>query len=203
MGGWCSGDAISSVERFEPRNNEWRMVSPMLKRRCGVGVAVLNNLLYAVGGHDGQSYLNSIERFESSMCLRSLQIHSKFIFGCVMFMCYHLPCRYDPQTNQWSSDVAPTTSCRTSVGVAVLDGFLYAVGGQDGVSCLNYVEKYDPESNKWSKVANMTTRRLGVGVAVLNGCLYAVGGSDGTSPLNTGQLFYKLVRHAGNLARLL
>ena len=79
------------------------------------------------------------------------------------------------------------------MGVAVLDGFLYAVGGQDGVSCLNYVEKYDPESNKWSKVANMTTRRLGVGVAVLNGCLYAVGGSDGTSPLNTGQLFYKLV----------
>jgi hypothetical protein len=38
--------------------------------------------------------------------------------------------RYDPQTNQWSSDVAPTSSCRTSVGVAVLEGYLYAVGGQ-------------------------------------------------------------------------
>lgn len=38
------------------------MVAPMSKRRCGVGVAVLNDLLYAVGGHDGQSYLNSIER---------------------------------------------------------------------------------------------------------------------------------------------
>ncbi len=49
--------------------------------------------------------------------------------------------RYDPQTNQWSCDVAPTTSCRTSVGVAVLDGYLYAVGGQDGVQCLNHVER--------------------------------------------------------------
>lgn len=49
--------------------------------------------------------------------------------------------RYDPQTNQWCSEVAPTTSCRTSVGVAVLDGALYAVGGQDGVQCLNHVEK--------------------------------------------------------------
>ena len=38
------------------------MVAPMSKRRCGVGVSVLNDLLYAVGGHDGQSYLNSIER---------------------------------------------------------------------------------------------------------------------------------------------
>jgi len=37
--------------------------------------------------------------------------------------------------------VAPTSSCRTSVGVAVLDNHLYAVGGQDGVSCLSYVEK--------------------------------------------------------------
>jgi hypothetical protein len=40
---------------------------------------------------------------------------------------------------------APTTSCRTSVGVAVLDGYLYAVGGQDGVQCLNHVERYDPK----------------------------------------------------------
>lgn len=80
---------FASVERFDPQTNEWKMVAPMSKRRCGVGVAVLFELLYAVGGHDGQSYLNSIER-------------------------------YDPQTNQWSCDVAPTTSCRTSVGVAVL-----------------------------------------------------------------------------------
>lgn len=39
------------------------MVAPMSKRRCGVGVVVLCDLLYAVGGHDGQSYLNSIERW--------------------------------------------------------------------------------------------------------------------------------------------
>lgn len=62
VGGWCSGDAIASVEKFDPQNMEWKMVAPMSKRRCGVGVAVLNDLLYAVGGHDGQSYLNSIER---------------------------------------------------------------------------------------------------------------------------------------------
>lgn len=35
-----------------------------------------------------------------------------------------------------------TKTCRTSVGVAVNDGYLYAVGGQDGVSCLNIVERY-------------------------------------------------------------
>lgn len=49
--------------------------------------------------------------------------------------------RFDPATNQWSCDVAPTSTCRTSVGVAVLDGFLYAVGGQDGINCLDVVER--------------------------------------------------------------
>jgi hypothetical protein len=49
---------------FDPTTNEWKAVAPMSKRRCGVGVAVLNNLLYAVGGHDGVSYLNSVERYK-------------------------------------------------------------------------------------------------------------------------------------------
>ncbi|EFX61083.1 hypothetical protein DAPPUDRAFT_70198, partial [Daphnia pulex] len=66
-----------------------------------------------------------------------------------------------------------------------LYGYLYDVGGQDGVSCLNYVERYDPKENKWSEVASMNTRRLVVAVAVLGGFLYAVSGSDDQIPLNT------------------
>lgn len=41
VGGWCSGDAINSVEMYDPQTNEWKMVAAMQKRRCGVGVAVL------------------------------------------------------------------------------------------------------------------------------------------------------------------
>ncbi|TPP62738.1 Ring canal kelch protein [Fasciola gigantica] len=62
VGGWCSGDAIASAEHYDPRTHEWHLVAPMHKRRCGVGVGVVNDLLYAVGGHDGHSYLNSVER---------------------------------------------------------------------------------------------------------------------------------------------
>ncbi len=76
MGGWCSGDAISSVERYDPQTNEWRMVASMSKRRCGVGVSVLDDLLYAVGGHDGSSYLNSVER--CGMITRTLSFFSIF-----------------------------------------------------------------------------------------------------------------------------
>ncbi|KAK6042656.1 kelch repeat protein, partial [Cooperia oncophora] len=37
----------------------------MSERREGVGAAVLDNLLYAVGGRDGWTYLNSVERYHS------------------------------------------------------------------------------------------------------------------------------------------
>ena len=36
----------------------------MSKRRCGVGVGVVEDCMYAVGGHDGNNYLNSVERFD-------------------------------------------------------------------------------------------------------------------------------------------
>lgn len=48
--------------------------------------------------------------------------------------------------------------------------------------------RYDPQTNRWAKVAPMSTKRLGVAVAVLGSYLYAMGGSDGTSPLNTGKI---------------
>ena len=56
--------------------------------------------------------------------------------------------------------------CRSTHDVAVVHGILYAVGGNDGSSSLNSVEKYEPKSNKWTTVESMSTRRSSVGVVV-------------------------------------
>lgn len=44
-------------------------------------------------------------------------------------------------------------------------GKLYAVGGYDGASrqCLSTVEEYNPVSNQWGYMADMSTRRSGAG----------------------------------------
>ena len=44
--------------------------------------------------------------------------------------------RYDPKENKWGK-VAPMTTRRLGVAVAVLGGFLYAIGGSDGQCPLN------------------------------------------------------------------
>lgn len=47
--------------RYDPERDQWQLVAPMLTRRIGVGVAVINRLLYAVGGFDGANRLSSCE----------------------------------------------------------------------------------------------------------------------------------------------
>ena len=71
-----------------------------------------------------------------------------------------LPYRFDPQTSQWKF-VAPNNSPRSTLGCAVLDGKLYAVGGRDGSSCLSSVEVYDPHTDKWTIAAPLLKRRAG------------------------------------------
>jgi N-acetylneuraminic acid mutarotase len=53
------------------------------------------------------------------------------------------------------------STSRSTVGVAVLDGKLYAVGGRDGCSCLSSAEVYDPHTNKWTMISSMRHRRGG------------------------------------------
>ena len=41
------------------------MVAPISSPRDAVGVCVLGDRLYAVGGYDGQQYLNDVEAYDA------------------------------------------------------------------------------------------------------------------------------------------
>ncbi|XP_078263559.1 kelch-like protein 20 isoform X2 [Rhinoraja longicauda] len=204
VGGWCSGDAISSVERYDPQTNEWRMVASMSKRRCGVGVSVLDDLLYAVGGHDGSSYLNSVERFDpkenkwarvASMSTRRLGVAVAVLGGFLYAVGgsdgtspLNTVERYSPQENRWHT-IAPMGTRRKHLGCSVYQDMIYAVGGRDDTTELSSAERFNPRTNQWSPVVAMTSRRSGVGLAVVNGQLMAVGGFDGTTYLKTIEVY--------------
>lgn len=56
---------------------------------------------------------------------------------------------------------------RTTHEVVETEGYLYAIGGNDGSSSLSTVERYDPRHNKWMLVTSMTLRRSSIGATVL------------------------------------
>lgn len=93
---------------------------------------------------------------------------------------------YDPVSNTWSTK-APMPTPRGQLGVAAVDGILYAVGGADiQEGALDVVESYDPSTDAWTTVAPLPEARSDLGVGVIKGKLYAVGGDFGRGNPVTG-----------------
>uniref|UniRef100_A0A1I8FVP9 BTB domain-containing protein n=1 Tax=Macrostomum lignano TaxID=282301 RepID=A0A1I8FVP9_9PLAT len=96
---------------------------------------------------------------------------------------------YDPGQKQWRVAENMTTH-RSRVGVAVLNGRLYAIGGYDGKDRLNTVELFDPGAGQWRRVAPMNCKRSALGAAALIGKLYVCGGYDGVSSLRSCEVYW-------------
>ena len=70
IGGFTGETIHSSVEAIRPSAlpyvdefSNWFKVGNMRRRRSGVSCESYNGVIYAVGGYDGESQLDSIERF--------------------------------------------------------------------------------------------------------------------------------------------
>jgi len=57
---------LNSVECYHPSHDTWTPVAKMCKHRIGVGVGVLDGVLYAIGGYDGSKTLKSVEAYRPS-----------------------------------------------------------------------------------------------------------------------------------------
>lgn len=68
-------------------------------------------------------------------------------------------------TERQSSHCSKSVPLPPSSVTLSIAGKLYAVGGYDGASrqCLSTVEQYNPATNEWIYVADMSTRRSGAG----------------------------------------
>jgi kelch-like protein 19 len=54
-------DIIFFFYRYDPLSETWRPCAPMSVPRNRVGVAVMDEFLYAVGGSSGTEYHSSVE----------------------------------------------------------------------------------------------------------------------------------------------
>lgn len=65
---------------------------------------------------------------------------------------------------------AETEAYCSCLGVGVLDGLLYAVGGHDGPLVRKSVECYNPETTQWVQIADMHLCRRNAGRSMNQSC---------------------------------
>ena len=78
------------------------------------------------------------------------------------------------------------------LGLAMLDGCVYAVGGWEGTARLDSIERYHRHSNAWTFVAPMKMAVTSPAVVAHDGLLYVTGKMAVTSPV--------FVAHDGKMA---
>jgi len=129
---------------------QWSMKTPMPTARHAPGVAIVNDIIYVIGG--------SLSNSPSTLNVSTVEA-------------------YDPLTNTWSTKASMSVP-RAELGVGVVNGKIYAIGGYNS-SAVNVVEEYDPNTNTWLTKAPMPTTRSLICVGVINNKIYVVGGWPG------------------------
>jgi hypothetical protein len=63
---------LCSVERCTMHDLKWLPCAPMTTTRYGFAAVALHGLIYCIGGYDGETWLDSVERYSPDRCMRPL-----------------------------------------------------------------------------------------------------------------------------------
>lgn len=205
VGGWTAGSPTCFIETYDVRADRWFLSMDVdVRPRAYHGLEVIDNMVYMVGGFDGNEHFNSVRCYDPVKKLwteRACMYTPRcYVSTCVLDAKIYAmggydgrsrlnSCeRYDPRTNQW--EMLPSMHRRRSDASAdSLGGKVYVVGGFDGQEVLNSVEVFDPTESSWSFAVAMNSPRSGVSLVAYNDSLYALGGFDGARRLRSGERF--------------
>jgi kelch-like protein 10 len=191
IGGLSLGSTLKSCRRFNVVTKTWCEVSPMHETRFSLSVAVLDELVYAMGGYGrntAERYdhrtnqwsmiapMNEIRRAASAATLNG-KIYVAGGFGTLSMKSAEV---YDPEVNQWTS-IAEMIFPRSFFSCIAYHGYVYAIGGSDVVPSMRSVEKYNPITNEWMPIPDMSNSCGQFGAVVLDDKIFVIGGiEDGT-----------------------
>jgi RNA polymerase sigma factor (sigma-70 family) len=154
VGGYINGGNVATtMEEYDPDNDQWNRKSSMNFPRGVLAVAAVNRKIYAIGGE----YAISGETADD--VTSTLSIIEE----------------YDPKTDRWTRKTDMPTG-RTDLSACAVNGKIYVIGGRALTGYVSTLEVYDPKTDIWTKKADMPTARGDSGIAVVKGKIYVIGG---------------------------
>ncbi|PVD31130.1 hypothetical protein C0Q70_10408 [Pomacea canaliculata] len=168
IGGWSGGSPTNMVETYDTRADRWVVCeNPDSGPRAYHGTVAVGFKIYVIGGFDGVEYFNNCRVFDPVLKVwqEAAPMHAK------------------------GDSYKSRSECRCYVSVALLNDFIYAMGGFDGHVRQNSVERYNPATNQWSLVQPMNHQRSDARATTLEGKIYICGGFNGQECLSSAEMY--------------
>lgn len=141
---------------YDPVNDTWTRGKPAPTARNSAGAAVIDGLIYVVGGRNNVIQEDGTQLQQN---LGSLEV-------------------YDPKTDSWQTRT-PMPEGLGGTAAAAVNGKLYVVGGEQWAPEKKVFASawvYDPATDAWARVSDMPTARHGLAAAEADGKLVTIGG---------------------------
>ncbi len=174
----------------------WEQIAPLPSARQEVGVTILDQDVYVLGGlvpggatASVQIYDVATDSWSAGPDLPSSRHHvaAAAVGGRVYSIGGFLGFSFSPTNSLLELDPAggvwlersPMPLASGALAAGVIDGLIYAVGGTTFGGDTGALNVYDPEQNSWQSRTPMPTPRDHHAAGVINGELYVVGGRLG------------------------
>jgi DNA-binding CsgD family transcriptional regulator len=152
FGGWDGSAYLDSVYEYDPAQDVWTAKVPMPTARGFAGAAVADGKIYVIGGYDGQEDLATNEEYVPSQddgqrnpwTVKSPMPVGRA--GCGVAVAANIihvigggwerevmdGVKYNVRTDEWETFEVPMSRQWRSLGLALVDTEMYAVGGWNG-----------------------------------------------------------------------
>lgn len=186
--------ATQEVICYDFLQHKWINKAPMHEIRRDLAVVNLNDdVIFAIGGDNNKTVLDSVEKFIPSrnqwievtpmLMMRSAPaadaLNGKlYVLGGYtesQMEALTASCElYDPLIDQWTF-IKAMSQQRYYFNALTHDGYMYVIGGGDE-NQWSTVERYSPANDIWSPMPSLLQQRADFATCVLDGEFYCLGG---------------------------
>ncbi len=201
-----NGKIYTSSKCYDPIEDEWSDISPMLNAKSAYATSVLREKIYFIGGINDSGNVNDVQVYDPNsdtwslstplpQAIRAMDAITVdgllYVVGGFTTTSVGFVYCFNPDSEEWTNKAAMPTA-RWGANLVFFENQIWAIGGDGGGK--NVVEAYNTDTNSWSSKSSLKQGREWAPVWTANDLIFVAGGRYSDSNyLNSIEIYDPLV----------